>query len=357
MKKLIFIFSFLLLACSVQAQVISSVKLSEDSIHIGQPMEIIYELMSPKPDLIDGIDYEVWSELESLPLSTPDTLKIKTETDWSSANSKSSSPDISGLRSRMTTDQGMYVYRDTINLTIWDIGLYTIPHPQISLADSSAEWRKLQSPNVFVSFPQDLVNPDTTTLIMPIEDIIPEKKSWRDYIWLAYLLLALLIVYLLSKFITGRKKSQILLPPDTISLPAHLIAFDRLGEIEQQKLWENDQIKQYQSDLTFAIRAYLENRFQIHALELTTDEIVTQLKKLNIESSLINELKDILQIADLVKFAKANPPKDIHSSFLQKAYSFVEKTKINMSQEEESLAREEYATYLKELAKYKSQAL
>lgn len=69
----------------------------------------------------------------------------------------------------------------------------------------------------------------------------------------------------------GRRAEKPLLP--------HELALQKLVALQQQKLWQKGDVKPYQSELTFIIREYLENRFNIQALESTTDEIVQNLPK------------------------------------------------------------------------------
>jgi hypothetical protein len=109
--------------------------------------------------------------------------------------------------------------------------------------------------------------------------------------------------------------------------PPHEVALEQLLALREKRLWENGLIKEYQSELTHIIRAYLERRYDMLALESTTDQILASLKAHNLDLSKQSTLKEILQIADLVKFAKANPPADIHESFLRKAENFIEETK------------------------------
>ena len=80
--------------------------------------------------------------------------------------------------------------------------------------------------------------------------------------------------------------------------------------------------------MTYIIREYLENRYEIPALESTTDEILRSLKDVDFDESWKHKLQNILQVADLVKFAKAKPPADFHNKVLQEAEDFVIATKV-----------------------------
>jgi len=112
-----------------------------------------------------------------------------------------------------------------------------------------------------------------------------------------------------------------------IARPAHEIAQEKLDTLKEKALWQQGQIKEYQSELTHIIREYLENRFEIRALESTTDEIARDLKDKGLDDGDKKKLSDILQIADLVKFAKAKPDVNIHDEFFNDAVDFVLRTK------------------------------
>ena len=86
-------------------------------------------------------------------------------------------------------------------------------------------------------------------------------------------------------------------------------------------------IKEYQTELTDIMRIYLSDRYDINAMEMTTNEIANDIKDANLSESLKNKLIDILTIADLVKFAKGVPDEEMHSKFLKDAVQFVNETK------------------------------
>ena len=103
-----------------------------------------------------------------------------------------------------------------------------------------------------------------------------------------------------------------------------------LSDLKNKQLRQNGEVKAYQTELTRIIRQYLENRFDINALEMTSDDIVHHLKKkTTVSDSQQGKVKDILQIADLVKFAKANPEDNINEQFWNDAENFVQETKTN----------------------------
>jgi hypothetical protein len=110
-----------------------------------------------------------------------------------------------------------------------------------------------------------------------------------------------------------------------------------LTSLKNEKLWKKGEVKAYQSTLTYIVREYLENRFEVPALENTTDEILRSLKNTDLSQDWEGKLREMLQMADLVKFAKAQPQADFHDKMMNYAEDFVYKTKkIEISKEEET---------------------
>jgi hypothetical protein len=86
-------------------------------------------------------------------------------------------------------------------------------------------------------------------------------------------------------------------------------------------------VKLYYTRLTEITRLYIERQYGIPAMEQTTDEIMLAFRKTNREDSLLDEmLKELLELADLVKFAREDPLPVDNQSNLNSAYLFVQKT-------------------------------
>jgi hypothetical protein len=87
-------------------------------------------------------------------------------------------------------------------------------------------------------------------------------------------------------------------------------------------------LKEHYSLLTGILREYLERRFGIHALEQTSDQIISQLHDLRLSDKTLQDTTTLLSISDLVKFAKANPGIDLHAEAIERVRSFVKETTI-----------------------------
>ena len=107
----------------------------------------------------------------------------------------------------------------------------------------------------------------------------------------------------------------------------HIVAIRQLEQLSAQKLWQNGQHKLYYTRLTDILREYLEGRFGVGAMEMTTDEIVVAIKGLELTKKQLADLGDLLREADLVKFAKHSPDAETNEGAYYKVYYFVEESK------------------------------
>ena len=94
-----------------------------------------------------------------------------------------------------------------------------------------------------------------------------------------------------------------------------------------EKLWQQDRIKEYYTRLTGIIRSYMFRRFGIPAMEMTTYEILDQWERKGMHrDDLKDRLRELLGLADLVKFAREKPLPSFNEANLNHAYEFVKKT-------------------------------
>ena len=152
---------------------------------------------------------------------------------------------------------------------------------------------------------------------------------------LGAILLTIIVIFAV-KYFSGRKSEETGAIPEKPKEPAHIIAFRELDQLKQKKLWQDGKVKLYYSELTRIIREYIERRFDISAMEETSEEILAEFKNQKLDKSLYFELlRQLLVKADLVKFAKDEPLPDENESYFKHAYSFVEHSKENQQLNEE----------------------
>jgi len=112
-----------------------------------------------------------------------------------------------------------------------------------------------------------------------------------------------------------------------------MMALNALQVLKDKKLWQQGRIKDYHTGLTDIIRNYIATKFNIHAIEMVTFEITEAINTLNVSAATKDKLKQMLELADLVKFAKEHPlPADEEQS-MNYAIDFVRDT-ISLVEEE-----------------------
>ena len=216
--------------------------------------------------------------------------------------------------SKIDTTDGVITQEFVI--TAWDSGSYFIP-PIAFSENSKTEALLLNVQTIILAEDAELKD-----IKQPIEEPIGWSDIWP---WLLGILILSLIIFILRKYVFNKNKPSIIIKPKVI-IPADISALKELNALEKAKIWQEGNVKEYHSQLSEIIRRYTENRFQFIALELTTDEILQELKSI-LSDDQLNNLSTLLQRADLAKFAKSKPIDTENMESMVLAKGFVNATK------------------------------
>jgi len=115
---------------------------------------------------------------------------------------------------------------------------------------------------------------------------------------------------------------------EEVLLPPHVEANKALEQLHHRKLWQNDKHNLYYTLLTDILRRYISRRWEIRAMEFTTNETMEALRAFDIPNDSRLALHTILRTADMAKFAKAKPDDELNEECYTMAYYFVENTKV-----------------------------
>lgn len=252
---------------------------------------------------------------------------------WPS-NTDEISPGIEIIKRILDEDQlidsadALYRRSQELIITVFEAGTYTIPKQAIGLGDSVYQTND-------VRLDISTVEVDTASKklydIKPIYTVdYPFSERSKDFIkenwvWLV-IIIALIVSFLGWRFYQKRKVVEPVLVPVVI-IPAHIIALGKLEKLLKNEEWKSPEKKIYYSELTDTVRSYLENRFDINAMEQTTREIIVGLKHVNISEEDKLYLRKILRDADMVKFAKFSPGDEDAYTYLNNSIDFVKRTK------------------------------
>lgn len=240
-----------------------------------------------------------------------------------------------------TTDiknERIQINREII-ITSFDSGFYFIPPIKCTLGKDTFATTETLSLKV--------VPIDVDTTKMEIKDIkgvqSPRFVLWDfvpGYVWI--ILLSLLLIgggiYLYFRY--RKRKNSVGISPESL-IPPYDRAMQALLRLKEERLWQAGQEKLYYTRLTDILREYIDNRFTINAMEMTSTQILNALKADKDAKIVEQHMKQILEVADFVKFAKVRPLADDNEATMRYALNFIEETKPQSEETKETESKEE----------------
>ncbi|HPT22485.1 MAG TPA: hypothetical protein PLR88_11100 [Bacteroidales bacterium] len=229
-----------------------------------------------------------------------------------------------------TKKDGRTTIIERYHITSFDSGSYQLS-PVIAESYVNNELKRFYSDFSKLEVIRVNITPADTT--MKIYDIVNPYKApvTLDEIlpWVFIIALLCAIAWFVVRYVKNHKRVKTDEQPVTNPDPAHVIAFHELEKLKADELWQKGEVKHYYTRLTEILRQYLENRFGVYSLELTTEETLKSLLKTGFKKDeSYNQLKTILTGADLVKFAKHKPDASENEMHFQNSWNFVDSTKV-----------------------------
>lgn len=323
----LFVFLLFIFELSAQERPNISTKVDTTFIKIGEQVQWTVTVDIDSTDFVIFPEGQTFSPLETVEAFATDTTRKK---------------------DRLTL-QKIYA------LTQFDSGAYKLPSQRIDINGTGFMTDSMLI-NV-ATIPVDTLNQK----MYDIKPLINVEKSNYDF-W-TYLLIGLLILSILGGLLywfVFRKKP--LTEEEKVALlPPYDRALLELKRLENSKYLIQDEYKQYYSELTTIVRSYLEEDAHVTALESTTGQLIEKLEllkdagELKLDDDTIKQFQQILQTADLVKFAKNKPSTTVAEQDRKLVEQIVEKTHEALPEptEEELLEQAEYQEELERRAKKK----
>ncbi|TCD01017.1 hypothetical protein [Pedobacter psychroterrae] len=280
-----------------------SAKLDKTTIALGDQTILRLSVVSPLKMLVT---FPVLADTLSSKVQLVETGKIDTLVDQNN-------PSVHTLNRQYT-------------ITSFEAGLHMIPALAFETKDGKLTTEALP-------LEVNAVKVDTTKAIYDIKQPLTVSYSFMDWLkdnwyWVLSGIAALLLLAGLAYYL---KKRKIITPEvqraKEPEVPLHVSTVNRLNALREKKLWQMDLVKEYYVELSDILREYLEKRYGVKALEQTSDEIFASTRQLEIGEQSRNQLRQILIIADLVKFAKGIPQSSDNEQSMENAVSFVMATK------------------------------
>lgn len=110
--------------------------------------------------------------------------------------------------------------------------------------------------------------------------------------------------------------------------PPHEIAYERLAAIEASEWLARGELDAYHTQISRVIREYIEARYRIPALELTTTQLLAQLTEGQLGALYVDKIRHFLVNCDKVKFATYQPATAEAAKRMIEARWFIDVTRI-----------------------------
>ena len=155
------------------------------------------------------------------------------------------------------------------------------------------------------------VDADTTKPIKPIVAPYQVHLTFLEWLklywyWIALgvgiILLIIGVIYYLKN-----RKTETVEEEKEPEIPLDEQIWSRINTLEQQKLWQSGNYKEYYSQISEILRFLLEKTLYFNALELPTTDIVKHLRYQGLDNAKLQQIKHILTVSDLAKYAKEQP--------------------------------------------------
>lgn len=235
-----------------------------------------------------------------------------------------------------TNDPYTFKLKQEYLVTSFDSGLYVIPPFQFTVNGEVQESSPLVVQVATIAV-------DTTKGIVDIVEPVNLPITFGEYLsiykstiyWTLAIIAILVVLWLVYKKYFKNRPVAIKIKKEP-EIPAHEQALQLLLDLKSKNYFEQGLVKQHYVEVTGILRAYFERRYAFLALELTSDEILREVRLYKWTTEQYDGLQKLLTLADLVKFAKEAPTKNDIDWSLQYAEQLVLSIKVEEKPEEET---------------------
>lgn len=209
-------------------------------------------------------------------------------------------------------------------ITSFDSARYYLPPMEVMV--DTVRYKSKPLALIVYSVPVDTTQVDQFFGIKDIEDA---PFSWEDWSGVVYgslfIILLLLLTYVMLVWLK-QGNPIIRIVRHKTKLPPHQVAMNEIQRIKEERTWASEDSKEYYTQLTDTLRNYIQERYAFRAMDMTSSEIIERLMQENDEKA-IEELRQLFQTADLVKFAKFSTLANENDANLVTAVNYINQTK------------------------------
>lgn len=297
----LYLFDF---SANIYSQVNATAEINKYEIRIGDPIQLKLSLQFTHQDNIQKIHWPAFKDTITKNIEIIEAGKLDT-----------------------INKDNYKILQQTFNISVYDSGQFVLPPVKFYFNNDTSKF--VQTNTLLITV--HTVPTDTSeTSVKDIKPILEEKFDFKWYMPLiiksliGLIILAIITFLIYYYFIKKKTKQKEIEKP---KIPPHILALQNLQKIKEEAVWKEGKVKEYYSAVADTIRQYIEGRYNIQALEQTSFETLQALKFKAIDPSSREKLKYLLELSDLVKFAKFLPVEQDHHNIIQSAIDFVNETK------------------------------
>lgn len=238
------------------------------------------------------------------------------------------------IHDKRTEDDKIIEQVDYI-ISTFDVGEYEIPPVEIKYKlRGEKEERVLRTDKINIVV--ESVKPSEAGDIKEIKPPVEIPYNWKPVVMWASVAVGVILITFLCWYIYKKRRELKAAVPSQVgpATPAHEIAYERLKKLAESDLLLNGLIKEYYIEISEIIRQYIEGRYKIVAMELTTADLINRMRDDGILAENIIMFEEFLSKCDLVKFAKYVPTTSENDYIMKLAVEIVDKTKVEQQQRE-----------------------
>ncbi|NTV82670.1 MAG: hypothetical protein HGA23_00035 [Bacteroidales bacterium] len=228
----------------------------------------------------------------------------------------------------VSSDKEQFTLKQELIITSFDSGTYVI-RPILFKYNRTGDTLTFFTETMPLTLDVQTIQTDAAQDIKPIKPPLKAPVTFREMLpWIGLVLLILIIAALVYYYYKKKKlQPPVVATRLNTTIPPYEAAIEALDSLRLKKLWQSGRTKEYYSELTEIVREYIELRFPVRAMEMTTSEINAALRQTEVSATSREKLNQVLILADLVKFAKEQPlPLENEQSMIQ-CVDFVRETK------------------------------
>lgn len=207
-------------------------------------------------------------------------------------------------------------------------GSYVVEPIEITCRLPGGPQQTVQTPKIFLEVESLLAKQDEANDIRDIKPPVSVSPSYRVLLVILGILAATVLILLLIRKLV--EKRAIKAETERLSAThAHEEALEAIDKLLREGLIEKGRAREFCFRISEIFRRYMQARFGIPAIDLTTDEILPRVEDNGIVGDNLKPVvRDFLLSTDLVKFAKYQPTRDEIRKIIENTRIFVETTKM-----------------------------